>query len=221
MAAALFPTALKMNQSSVNDTLGPIICDSGLKIARSQQAHKPGETTLDQFVRPITLADNTNIYPQYDANIDFSKPQAPVATKGFLAFYQYLGPVVPPPMLNTQTPPNDYRVIVVAYNVAAPGNTVTTGIQRLTVTLNNGEYITQESLNDFREGMLLINAENGLYARIAEVRSKQAVLNALPTTQMNVGTQQNYYLVRETTAAGELTDNAPMAVLSVRTSLPN
>ncbi|MBN1942400.1 MAG: prepilin-type N-terminal cleavage/methylation domain-containing protein [Phycisphaerae bacterium] len=63
MAAALFPAAIKENQSSYNDTLGSIICQNGLATIKAR-TYATLPATSSFTIGPTTLGEADTPYPQ-------------------------------------------------------------------------------------------------------------------------------------------------------------
>jgi Tfp pilus assembly protein PilV len=150
MAAALFPAAIKLNEQSTNDSLGTIIAENGLTMAKAMlkasDANEPNLKVLD-------LADpNFQLYG-YDPN----DPNTGPPTRGFV-------------VLGRQLDANaTAQLVIVSYNKRSPGNTVMARpVNIINVTTSSGGAIIVTLDDDAPVGTPLIVARNGSYAKIID-----------------------------------------------------
>jgi prepilin-type N-terminal cleavage/methylation domain-containing protein len=87
MAAALFPAAIKQNQSSVNNVMGSIICQNGLATVKAlpQDKLETLQSRFDPGTTPTTLTlgaddSDTTIITQFDRDYRRVEPYAAVTT---------------------------------------------------------------------------------------------------------------------------------------------
>ena len=70
MAAALFPTAIKQNQSTFADMQGMMLCENGLAIAKTNFVHNLGTlTTTNQDVRGISTTTLEDLTPRLQMTV--------------------------------------------------------------------------------------------------------------------------------------------------------
>jgi len=159
MAAALFPAALKQTELSYNDTIGTIIAQNGLAVAR---AILTGSAVgVDPNVHVI--AQDGTIGPPIDPNLRayHDDPNAVTPDKGFL-------------VLGSQPVGSDTKLLViVAYAKKNPGAAVTAQ----SITLNSSNMDKARILSGGAvKGSPLILARNGEYALIEELPSSTDAL---------------------------------------------
>lgn len=153
MAAALFPTAIKLNEQSNRDSVGTLIAANGLAIAKAMLL---GSQVTDPNLAIIADGNHTSAIPlnlQY-YTYDPNDPNTWPPTRGFL--------VLGRPLNGT------YQLVIVSYDMYSPGNTVTAKlvqIARLDPPAVGGAPLV--TLGDSAPvGSPLIVAKNGSYAMI-------------------------------------------------------
>jgi len=201
MAAALFPAALKQTELSYNDTIGTIIAQNGLAIARA---------TLTMNDIPIgpnldVVADDPNGTPTGKAKL----------TKDIRAYHDTTYPDKGFLVLGSKPTPgsNSCLLVIVAYAKKNPSAIVTAE----TITLNNIKDTTarvSSNLNVARRarGSPLILAGNGRYARIEEIKDEDLLLDH---GQLNNFAGDAFVILE----AGQAVSPA-IAVLVARVALP-
>ena len=169
MAASLFPVAVKENEASTNYTVGTIICQNGLSIAKANL--KTGDLpTANGDPSHDLLADVTDKlpispvymdrYPLSESDTDLDKVKT---RRGFLILGR-----------QNAAPATDCLLVIVSYSQAFPQADATADVKSVYMTCNvDGVDITGASEN-LIEGSPLIDRTTGNYATIVAVDSADA-----------------------------------------------
>lgn len=197
MVAALFPAALKENESSVNDVLGSLICQNGLAVTRAKVAAAAYDNTYSEPY--ATKNDPAN--PDRFGFVSRSWPAAGAAE-------------------------NDFRINVVSYRLSNAANKAVLH-PVLAATTSIQDHPTNAALSDLVVAAVDVSwlqpqspvlFKDGTYAKILTVKGSAAVLDRHLTATPSV----DAYIVTETDSSDKPVLNAvspAMSTLMTRSTL--
>ena len=242
MSAALFPTAMRENESSINDTVGTIICKSGLALARTQLvlSKTPPYNALDSLLNDTNLhilADeaNRNFIPIESQHYPFGKMEVDlvVPPDAYMRGFVLLGR-----RINLADPNAGVQLIAVAYarkqnQANYQSGPKTTDTQALIKTVDGeiqnqpNEYrswfVPNDRLNNYlRVGSPLI-LPNGEFAKIVRFDTDAVGMFAILNRKLPAAVGVNAFVVVEentvTPALNEPVFSPAMATVAVVTAL--
>lgn len=174
MVASLFPAAIKRVESSANDTIGQIICENALAVARTRLRHDPAGNA------PTALGDATG-------SIGAADRQYPAGSGGRFG-YVLLGRAVKEPDADGRQD-NDYQLVIVSYRKSSPANQVSprsfpcspTGFRDINSDGRSELTVGTADQVHLKVGSPLIVAATGEFARILAVDGPRVVMDRVIT----------------------------------------
>lgn len=161
MAAALFPTAIKLNEQSAQDAIGTIIAENGLAVAKTMLKNSDVPATDPNLIR---LADENKTIP-IDLNHQHYPDSTNNATRGFIVLGR---------KLSAADPNGPVQLVIVSYDKRSTSSTVTA--QSVTISNGSGTTVTLSGATP-PIGSPLILQSTGAYARIIDANGQQAILD--------------------------------------------
>jgi prepilin-type N-terminal cleavage/methylation domain-containing protein len=175
MAAALFPTAIKLNEQSGQDSIGTIIAENGLAVAQIQGAAIRAILAPDPNSGLIPIdGNNCTVFSSAsgDPNLLLYRPDpnSTTTTRGFVILGR---------KLSAADPNGPAQLVIVSYDKRSSANTVTASL--VTITGSPTTTVTWDATPPVPVpvGSPLILASTGAYARIidANANGQDAVLD--------------------------------------------
>lgn len=227
LGATLFPLAIQSHKESVGNTIGMLICENALNVAKTVMTDGQADTTLRQIDNNMVpgLSPFAFCYPQLETpppsppedadewiRVSGVPDAQPRTTKGAVVFARRL-----------DGGRNYYELIAVAYDKSDPTHSV--AVESINVTFNMDParpVATDDGSNGWlrTDGVLISKsgATVGQYARIdsADNPGNTAKLKYFINAS---GSTQVWLLVEKDASGAVIRHNPVMAVMSTRTAL--
>ena len=178
MAAALFPTAIKQNQRSANDTIGMIVAKNALAVVKARLTAATAVSISSPTLEPVTeLTEADLTYPvPREPRLNFpgdwdGVPLRPVALRGAVVLGRQIAGV------------NDFQLVIVSFAKQHSANTIeAVGPVNATIvqqpTWDWAELRVTGSADErasLQRGGVVIFGDDGAFARIRAVQPGSGV----------------------------------------------
>ncbi|MFA6135358.1 MAG: type II secretion system protein [Phycisphaerae bacterium] len=173
LVATIFPTALKQNEFSNNDTMGTLIAENGLAMAQALVTKSFMNTTY-----PPSTPDTLHVIADEEPNhcaapypIDANQqhyPTFPLADPN-AAYAPYQGYVVLGRKASTDANANDYQLVVVSYAKRAGGIVKAESVDAS--ILGSNKLNITNNMAAVKVGTPIIMKANGAYATVTDANA--------------------------------------------------
>ena len=185
MAGTLFPAAIKQTSRSVDDTIGTIICQNALAVAKAKLTYNDGGPADITTLAPVAPSSFVNVtWPTNtlitEAELAYPAPRTPIAS--------YIEPYAAPPNYpdplgdwwndgTNDRPTTDHGAIVLARQVRAGENDYLLVVISYKKKISNGDYPHKNVVIAEALDVTLVNEANKDYTTID--------ISALPATDQD------------------------------------